>query len=261
MKRLFLITFSLLVFGSASAQQNADIGIWGGVGSYVGDMTQVDHSSSLKPAYGVFLRYNFNSRYSLRGTVMTGTSEAVGEFETATWGFSKSVTDLSLMGEFNFFRYIIGSKRYTLSTYILGGVGVSLYPYSYDPVALQGVVGYLNNVPPSPVPVNYSSVTVGYNENVYALNVPLGFGFKFNISERWGLGVETQIRKYFNDKLDDLDDPRKFYTFDSVNPNDSYWTEYSDAIHNNDWTFHLGLHLTYRFFRGNRECPVYENIN
>lgn len=245
----------MLVFGAVSAQKTADLGIWGGVGSYTGDMTQVDYKSSLAPAFGVFLRYNFNSRYSARATVMTGTTKAVGEFESHAWEFSKSVTDFSLMGEFNFFRYIIGSKRYTITTYLLGGLGVSLYPYNYDPVALTGVVAYLN----SP---QVDGLLDPYSENVLALNVPLGFGFKFNIGERWGVGMEAQLRKYFDDRLDDLDDPRKFYTVDAADPAiPGYWTEYTDQLHNNDWTFHLGVHLTYRFYRGNNECPVYENIN
>lgn len=256
MKRLLLITFSLLLFCLASAQQTADIGIWGGVGTYSGDMTYVDYNSSLNPAFGVFLRYNFNSRYSVRGTVMSSTNGASGEFESSPWEFSKSVTDFSVMGEFNFFRYIMGSDRYTITTYILGGVGLSLYPYTYDRNALRGVVYYLN--PTQFLPPDHN---VDYKENVFAFNIPVGFGFKFNIGERWGLGLETQIRKYTDDRLDGLDDPRKFYNYNPASPNSSYWTNYTDKVHNNDWTYHLGLHITYRFYRGNRECPVYENIN
>ncbi len=253
MKRFFLITISLLVFGVVSAQQTADLGIWGGIGSYTGDMTQVDYQSSLAPAFGVFLRYNFNSRLSARATVMAGTTKATGEFETHPWEFSKSVTDLSAMAEFNFFRYIIGSKRYAITTYLLGGLGVSMYPYEFDQARLTGVVAYMNTPGLGNIPDNYK-------ENVFAPNVPLGFGFKFNIAERWGLGMEAQLRKYFDDRLDDLDDPRKFYTLNETGT-EGYWTEYTTPVHNNDWTFHLGIHVTYRFYRGKNECPVYENIN
>jgi hypothetical protein len=244
MKRFFVIVFSILVFGTVSAQNTADIGIWGGVGSYTGDMTHVDNASSLNPNVGLFFRYNFNSRIGLRTSAILGTIGAEGEYEGKPWDFNKFVTDVSVMGEFNFFRYIIGSKRYSWTTYLLGGVGGSIYPYNFDPVELQGVGAYVD--------------PDGENYTVIGLNVPVGFGFKFNVGERMGIGVEAVLRKYFNDKMDDLDDPRKFNNPATTNPDGQ---GYNDFLHNNDFTIHFGVHLTYRFFQGNRECPVYENVN
>lgn len=271
MKRFFVIIFSILAFCSVSAQNTADIGIWGGIGSYTGDMTHVNYSSSLSPNLGLFVRYNFNSRVSLRTSIMAGNIKAVGEYETNPWEFSKFVTDFSFMGEFNFFRYIIGSSRYSLTTYLLGGVGASLYNYTYDYNKLRPVVYYLNPSQLASVPssVRDNELVLApedgiKTETTIGLNIPLGFGVKFNIGERWGIGFEGILRKYFNDKIDDLDDPRKFFTKTGTNSSGDpigYWNGYNDALHNNDYSLHLGIHLTYRFLRGNRECPVYENIN
>ena len=47
-------------------------------------------------------------------------------------------------------------------------------------------------------------------ESVIAATIPFGIGFKFNLGERWGFGIEYQMRKMFIDKLDNLDDPIAF---------------------------------------------------
>ena len=266
MKRFFVIIFSILIFGSVVAQNTADIGIWGGIGSYMGDMTQVNNASSLNPNVGFFFRYNFNSRISLRTSAMLGPIGAEGEYESELWDFNKFVTDFSLMGELNFFKYIIGSKRYSWTTYLMGGIGTSIYNYTYDPDRMRPMVYYLKTGQRDAMPPEVWSELLSGKENmVIGLNIPVGFGFKFNIGERFGIGVEAILRKYFNDKMDDLDDPRKFYTTtetdDYGNPVNGYWSGYNDILHNNDFTIHFGVHLTYRFFQGNRECPVYENIN
>ncbi|MGQ7869190.1 DUF6089 family protein [Sunxiuqinia sp. sy24] len=274
MKRFFIIVCIILIFSSVSAQETADIGIWGGVGSYFGDMTQIDQVSSLNPNVGAFFRYNFNSRLSLRTSLMVGTIGATGYYEADPWEFDKFMTDVSVMGEFNFFRYIIGSKRHSMTTYLMGGLGTSLYNYTYDwlqqrptdVIRLSPMLYYLNNGHLSALPLDIrAELLINKEESVIGLNVPIGFGFKFNIGERMGVGVEAILRKYFNDKVDDLDDPRKYFVVTSYDdgglPESGTWQSYNTFLHNNDFTFHLGIHLTYRFYRGDQECPVYENIN
>lgn len=266
MRRFIVIIFSILSFYSISAQNNktADIGLWGGIGSYIGDMTHVDKASSLNPNFGLYFRYNFNSRLSLRTQAVLGTIGAKGNFEEVPYEFNKFLTDVSMMGEFNFSRYIMGSKKYNKTAYLLGGVGVSLFNYEYDPVKLAPLLFYLNPAELGKVPGDVrNSLSIARTESVMGLNIPVGFGFKFNIGPRWGLGVEAIIRKYLNDKIDDLDDPRKFYTSQTNLDGEvsGQWNGYNNTFLNNDYTLHFGIHLTYRFYRGNSECPVYENIN
>jgi hypothetical protein len=100
MKRLlaiFLIGFLAL---GAFGQPSVDIGVFGGGGTYFGDMTKTDFQKSINPAYGGFLRYNFNPRYGLRFNVLSGTIGAEGEFDTMNpeeipsdklWNFNKNV--------------------------------------------------------------------------------------------------------------------------------------------------------------------------
>jgi len=255
MRRLLLVAFSIVLFQAARAQQQTiDMGLWGGLGTYSGDMTYVETKSSLGPAGGLFARYNFNPRYGIRGTIMLENIKATGEFESAPWpsdttSLSKSVIDLSAMFEFNFFKYIIGSSKHSITTYLVGGLGVSTYPYNFDPVALRNAGAFVN-------PGEEAMYPDGDKKNVAALNMPFGFGFKFNIGKRWSVGMETLFRKYFNDKLDDLDDPRAF-----IDPTTGVLTEYSSSLHNNDWTYHFGVHVCYRIYQGGKKCPAYDNIN
>lgn len=250
MKRFFVIIVSILIYSSVSAQNTADIGIWGGVSSYIGDMTNIDKASSLNPNGGLYLRYNFNPRVNARAMAIFGPVGANGNFEEKPWEFDKFVTDFSIMGEFNFFRYIIGSKRYRATPYLMGGVGVSMFPYNFDAAELNRVGAFVSED--------------AKEKTIVGLNVPVGFGFKFNVGKRLGIGIEGILRKYFNDKIDDLDDPRAYYTEVAGAEGGSstkVLTSYNSALHNNDFTLHFGVHLTYQFYRGDRECPVYENIN
>ena len=260
MKRIVLVTLGVLLMSNIFAQQSADVGIWGGTGTYFGDMTKIDLQSSLKPAYGAYLRYNFNPRYGVRLGLITGQIGAEGEYEGRSMLFEKRVTDVDILGEFNFFRYIMGKKKNSITTYLLGGFGVSMFKYDYAPNFLRNEVhlGYLND----PIVLNDFPELLdedSYDKDIMGLHATLGFGFKFNIGERWGVGAEAQLKKYFNDKLDELDDPRKSYSVD-INGN-GMWTNYTDTWHNNDWTVYLGVHVTYKFYLGKNECPVYENLN
>ncbi len=245
MKRIVLVTFSVLIISTAFAQRAVDLGLWGGASSYFGDMTKVNTLSSLRPAYGMYLRYNFNPRYGVRVGFLTGNVRGDGEYEENGMVFEKRVNDYHVLGEFNFFKYIIGSDKHSITTYLLGGVGASSYKYNYDPA-------FLNSIGIITLP----DLNVSTEENLLGLHSTVGFGFKFNIGERLGVGAEAQLRKYFNDKLDDLDDPRKSY--DATN---DLWRNYTDRWHNNDWLVHFGVHITYRFYFGKQDCPVYENLN
>ncbi len=246
MKRLIFLVFSFFLFCLASAQKNADIGIWGGLGTYSGDMTYVDYRNSVHPTVGAFWRYNYNLRLSMRGSLMVGKNGAIGEFESSTWEFKQNVMDFSLMGEFNFFKYYLGDHDYPATTYLMAGVGFSFYTYEHDSLAISNVT-----TAPEPVSSDYY-----YSKPVAGIHIPFGIGFKFNVGKRMGLGIEAQARRYFDDRFDNLDDPRKFEAIDDTgNP---YWTTYTDNVHNNDWTFHLGVYLSYRFYQKGNDCAVYE---
>jgi len=231
MKQLLLIFLISFIVFKAQGQPSLDVGIFGGAGTYFGDMTRSDISKSINPAYGAFARYNFNPRYGLRFNVLTGTIGAEGEYDTQVfqpaannyWAFNKNVLDVSLQFEFNFFKYIVGNKETPHSTYILGGVGMQSYSYENPRV-------------------------VGGSNSEMSPTIPFGLGFKFNLSKRIGIGLEGGLRKTFSDKLDNLDDPLTNLPNVDIN--------YTDRYHNNDWTAYVGVHLVYKLIYGFKEWDL-----
>lgn len=241
MKRLLVIFLIGFLSVKAIGQPSVDIGIFGGIGTYLGDITQVDFQESANPAYGGFVRFNFNPRYGLRFNVLNGTIGATGTFESEPWTFGKNVLDISLLFEFNYLKYIVGDKATPWSSFLFFGAGMQTYNFEVDATKLAPLVH----------PSYFDGRSL--SESVVAPTIPFGFGFKYNLSKRWGIGLEGSMRKTFSDKLDNLDDPYS-YTDTEVTPNKK--VNYTDKWHNNDWTAYVGVHLVYKMIYGNKEWEL-----
>ncbi|HEY3371355.1 MAG TPA: DUF6089 family protein [Prolixibacteraceae bacterium] len=228
MKRLLVVFLIGFMVFRAFGQPSVDVGIFGGAGTYFGDMTKTEFSKSVNPAYGAFMRYNFNPRYALRFNVVNGTIGAEGQFESQPWKFNKNVLDISLQYEFNFYKYIVGEKTTPYSSYLFAGIGMQTYKYTYQ----SGIIGEGSEITPT---------------------IPFGIGFKVNLSKRWGLGIEGGMRKTFSDKLDNLDDPLSYEKTDGTVVTQ---VTYADRYHNNDWTAYAGIHLVYKMIYGSKEWDV-----
>ncbi len=225
---------------SGYAQKTADIGIWGGTSTYFGDLSEAPAFQSFNPNFGAYFRYNFNSRIGLRAMFLTGNFKQTGQIEGEPWTFDKSVQDLSVQVEINYLKYILGEKKTPFSAYVTAGLGVAYFPYFMDPALIAAF---------NP---DHNKGKFVLDEPVITTTLPLGFGFKYNIGRRLGIGVEYQMRKLFSDKLDNLDDPLAY--------DDAMGEEvtFNSGIHNNDWSGYLGLHITYMVYIGKSACPVYD---
>lgn len=229
MKHFFVLFLFGILTLKTFAQPSVDVGVVGGMGTYMGDLKNVKLQKSVNPALGGFVRFNFNPRYGLRFNVLTGTIGAEGEFKSGSnpapdgsWNFSKNVLDVSMNFEWNYFKYIVGDKETRWTTFLFGGVGVQTYKYNID----------------------------GNNNSNITPTIPFGMGFKFNLSKRWGIGLEGGLRKSFSDKLDNLDDPLSYTDSEGVQ------IKYTDQFHNNDWTAYMGIHLVYKLIYGNQNWEV-----
>ena len=242
MKKIVLVIASFLIAVSGFAQKTADIGIWGGTSTYIGDVNDVAPFQAFNPNFGAFFRYNFNPRIGLRTQFLTGKISAEGTIQDMPWNFEKSVQDLSLQVEINFLKYRGGEKKTPFSPYLLGGIGVMYYPYEMDPALI-----YAFNQ-------NHNKGLAVINESVVALSLPFGMGVKTHLGERLGIGVEYLMRKHFVDQLDNLDDPNAFINSEGKE------TVYNDFFHNNDWSGYLGVYLTYKLYLGKEACPAYDKI-
>ncbi|MBA4409117.1 MAG: hypothetical protein C0397_06820 [Odoribacter sp.] len=239
MKRLlvfFLVGFLAI---DAFGQPSVDIGLLGGAGTYFGDMTKIELNKSVNPAYGGFVRFNFNPRYGLRFNVINSTIGATGEFESKPWNFDKNVLDISFLFEFNYMKYIVGDKETHWSTFLFGGVGIQTYSYEMDATKLAEFVD----------PSYFSMADFSGPE--ITPTIPFGLGFKFNLSKRWGIALEGGMRKTLSDKLDNLDDPLSYMYEDTKGV--KIKVKYADQFHNNDWTSYVDIHLVYKLIYGNRD--------
>ena len=243
MRRIILLTFGLLLAVTGYTQKTADIGIWGGGSNYQGDIENYPFTDLSFPSFGAYFRYNFHYRTSVRFMFLTGNVSGEGVIQNQPFEFSKNVQDLTLQAEINFLRYMLGNKKASFSSYVTAGFGVMYYPYDYDPEFL-----YLINTA-------HNKGDASTRKSVIAPTLPFGIGFKFNIGSRMGIGMEYQMRKLFNDQLDNLDDPLAHFNLEGNE------VIYRDTFHNNDWVGFLGLHVTYKIFLGSKPCPAYDVKN
>ena len=188
-KHLLLVFLVLCSFGrtySQTATYKYDIGAQLGMSGYIGE---ANSSNIFKhPGFDgeLSFRYIGDARWAIRGLFSTfGLSGNTAGMENilpnnAEYSFSSQVYSLGARGEFNFLPYGIGEtykrlRRWT--PYVTLGVGLAMAPTGGRTFA--------------------------------APTLPMGFGFKYKISERWNLGVEFTMTKAFNDHFDsaDLNDP------------------------------------------------------
>jgi hypothetical protein len=240
MRKIFLWLTGVFLSFSGISQVTADIGIWGGWSGYMGDIEENTLTQSSFPLIGAFYRHNLNQRVSVRAMFLTGTVAAKGTIQNMPWSFEKRIGDLSLQCEINYFRYMLGNKRYPFTSYITGGIGAAFFPYELDPTLLNGF---------NPA---HTKGNEKIDRSVFSPTLPFGFGFKFNAGKRLGIGIEYQMRKIFSDKLDNLDDPLAQFNRSGGK------VTYTNFFHNNDWTGFLGFHLTYSIYLGAQVCPAYD---
>lgn len=186
--------------------QEGEFGIGVGAGHYFGDLNTRARLNRPKIAAGIFFRKNFGNYIAARvdaDFAQLGYSDIYNtqnEFEhERNLSFNTNVWELSLRGDFNFFRFLPGDPDFSFTPYITLGVGV----FSYDPYA------YLNGQKYFLRPLG----TEGQGSSLYpdrkpygsmAVSIPVGVGVKYAINYRFNVGLEVTHRFTTTDYLDDV---------------------------------------------------------
>lgn len=174
---------------TASAQQDDEylMEIGGGVGmvSYQGDFNG-KITSGMQPAGAIVWRRLLNPYMGFRVMGMMGKLKGdVTRVETyypdettRAYSFDRSLTDVSVTYEYNFWPYgtgrdYRGAKR--LTPFVFGGIGAT-----------------------------YVS---GGEKKVFTANVPIGLGIKYKLKERLNVGLEWSMHFSLSDELDGMADP------------------------------------------------------
>ena len=263
----FLSFFGFFIISPLLNQaQDMEVGLFGGVNYYVGDINPSKQFSQPEPAFGFIARFNPNLRWAFRVSITTGKligDDAVVKFnENRGLAFESQVNDFSLIAEFNFFEYFTGSKRDYFTPYIFGGISVFTFdPRHPDGTDLQaiGTEGQQNTdangnrLGPAP-----------YNK--VAFSVPFGIGVKYSLGKRVGLAAEWRIHKTFTDYLDDISTvyadlpPANQPYGDPTGSFDAGMKRGDEST--NDWFSYAGITLTYKFdLRGKQRCDNFNQTN
>lgn len=200
----------VFVFESANAQyqstvQEGEFGISAGAAHYFGDLNTRSKLNRPKPAVGLFFRKQFGNYIGLRVAAhyaRLGFSDIYNKNEfqkRRNLSFNSNIWELTLQGDFNFFKFVPGDPDFRFTPYITLGAGV----FSYDPYAYyQGQKFFLR--PLGTEGQGYSQYPDRKPYGTMAICVPFGVGVKYNLNERMNIGFEIVHRFTNTDYLDDV---------------------------------------------------------
>lgn len=213
-KKIFaaVFLFSILSVSDSKGQsqnsikQEGEFGIGIGAGHYFGDLNTRAKLNRPKAAATIFFRKNFGNYIAARvgaSYARLGYSDIYNTHNLYMYqrnlSFNSNVWELSLQGDFNFFRFMPGEPEASFTPYITLGVGV----FSYDPFAyLQGQKIFLR-----PLGTEGQGSSLYPDRKQYssmAICIPFGVGVKYALNERFNIGFEILYRFTNTDYLDDV---------------------------------------------------------
>ncbi|MBI1286307.1 MAG: outer membrane beta-barrel protein [Flavobacteriales bacterium] len=206
MKRVVVLVLLLTVGFSQLKAQYSEVGVMGGVSYYMGDLNPSTPFKKVLPAGGLFYRYNFNDRFSMRGTFTTGylmgddSKSKVAAQRERNLRFESWVFEFAITGEFNFFKYAPGDMEHPITPFLFGGIAL----FKFNPRA-QAKDGNMYDL--QPLGTEGQGTTYYPTRKKYSLTngaIPFGLGVKANLSKRLSVGLEWGMRYTFTDYLDDV---------------------------------------------------------
>lgn len=211
MKKTVALIFLAFLFNTAARAQMADyeyvqegeFGITGGLAHYFGDLNNRAALNRPKIAVGAFFRKQFGNYTSFRITghyAQLGYSDKYSEVEfqrRRNLSFNTNIFEIAVRGDFNFFKFIPTNPKYAFTPYATIGVGV----FSYDPYAFyNGEKVYLR-----PLHTEGETFYKGRKEyGTMAVCFPIGFGFKYAITDKINVSFEIAHRFTTTDYIDDV---------------------------------------------------------
>ena len=189
MRKATLLLLMLAAMLNMNAQTDDEylMEIGGGVGflGYLGDYNNV-LTRDLQPMATLLVRRNLSPYMGLRLAAsfgkLKGNERDVKTIYPSTgvppYSFSRTLTDVSLTYEYNFWPYGTGHDYYgakRLTPFVFLGLG--------------------------------GTYAGGDGSSVFTANVPIGLGLKYKVGQRINVGVEWAMHFSMSDKLDGRNDP------------------------------------------------------
>ncbi|MBP7463167.1 MAG: hypothetical protein KA793_02455 [Bacteroidales bacterium] len=237
----FVIIITCIVIGfeavtPAKAQRSGagELGAMGGASYYMGDINLALPFYQPQLTLGAFYKHHLNSRLSLRvGFYVASLAASDQDFDSyyqqlRNQSFSTNQMEISLQTEFNFLPYLVGEMK----------------KRNYTPYLQTGLTYYLTPL----------------SQDVAGLAIPVGFGFKVNISRRMILCAEWCFRRTFTDLLDNTtgEDLYQYNNRERTPYNSTTGIRQTGFAMNKDWYSYASLGLSYAFSWGGFPCPAYD---
>ncbi len=264
-----LITFFALTFllQVAVHSQDFEFGAFGGGSYYLGELNPGKQFLFTKPTFGGLIKYAYSDRWSFRFNILRG--RLAGDDNVSKVNvmrnlrFTSSITEISAVAEFNFFSYFTGSNINYFTPYLFVGPGY----FRFNPEAKfkERTISLRDMGTEGQQFILEKSIDTRYN--LYSFAAVFGFGFKYSINRRLGIGLEWGLRKTFTDYIDDIS--KAYYIdFDKRTSGEigapELLSDPSPVNHKhkpemqrgnsqtNDWYSFAGITLTYRFSIGEK---------
>jgi hypothetical protein len=197
MPKFVLFILLVLISYSLKAQTWELGGSFGGAG-YMGDLNASNPVKVSGFSFGGFVKRNFDGYLSAKINYTYGTISAADsnssdqQFRNRNLSFTTTLSEISIIGEFNFMKYIpeAGNNKFTPFIY-LGAAAVSYFPstvYNGKKYELRGLATEGEKKP-------YATT---------AISIPYGAGIKYNILGKWTIAADIGYRNPNTDYLDDV---------------------------------------------------------
>ncbi|AFD05690.1 type IX secretion system protein PorG [Solitalea canadensis] len=195
-----VLTVLVLIVSINASAQKYELGAFVGGAGYKGDLSQFNYFRFTDAAFGIIFRKNFNPRNALKVTLTHGKVQAndatsgIPDQERRNLRFESPINELSVQYEFNFFSLNPFKEGEVFSPYLSAGLSV----FNFDPQAENGQRL-------QPLGTEGQGLE-GYEKRyrLTTLSVPLAFGLKYQMTERWKLFSELGYRITFTDYIDDV---------------------------------------------------------
>jgi hypothetical protein len=211
LRKIGLLLLLTICLGTARAQvidayvHESEYGFSVGLGHYFGDLNTGMQINRPKFSGGIFYRKQLNNYVGVKiagNYSFLAYSDVYSNNPTErqrNLSFNTDVWEMSVSGDFNFFRFVPGFEEYRFTPYVSLGLGV----FSYDPYAFLAGQKYLLR----PLGTEGQGSALYPNKKPYspiAVCIPFGVGMKYALNESMNVFGEISYRFTNTDYLDDV---------------------------------------------------------
>jgi hypothetical protein len=201
---MFKWVFSIitLLLPTLVFSQRWEIGMQAGPSNYQGDLAPDIELSETHFCGGIFIKKNLSQYFSLCFSAMegkiSGQDKNISSQKIRNLSFQSTITELSYQLEFNFFPFSFGLNPKKFTPYVATGLSA----FMYDPKSMYN--NHLVKLKPLDTEGKKLSEKKKSTYSLIQFAIPIGGGLKFNLSEKYIVGVNLSFRYTFTDYLDDV---------------------------------------------------------